>query len=68
MGIVAGVCSLHFVAIASVTLQAIETTNYGIGGSFLSIMVAVVSLGVFTLAVLATFNHRRTLATLRAGY
>lgn len=67
-GIVLGVCSLHFIAMAAVSLDQTEGTLAGIGGSFLSIIVAVVSLGVLTLSVLATFTHRRTLATLRAGY
>jgi hypothetical protein len=30
-------------------------------------MVAIVAFGVFTVAVLMTFNHRRTLAQLRHG-
>ncbi|WP_407492557.1 MHYT domain-containing protein [Pseudooceanicola sp. MF1-13] len=67
-GIVLGVCGLHFIAMAAVSLDQTGTSLAGIGGSFLSIMVAVVSLGVFTMSVLATFTHRRTLAMTRAGY
>ncbi|MEC7795097.1 MAG: MHYT domain-containing protein [Pseudomonadota bacterium] len=66
-GIVGGVCALHFVAMAAVSLDQVEAAVRGIGGSFLSILVAIISLAVFTMAMLATFNHRRTLAQLRAG-
>ena len=68
LGVVGGVCALHFVAMASVTLDRVEVEVMGIGGSFLSILVAVVSLGVFAFAMVATFNHRRTLPMARAGY
>lgn len=61
-GFVGGVCGLHFVAMAAVTLDALEQSVTGIGGSFLSILVAVVSLGVLAISVVATFNHRRHLA------
>jgi NO-binding membrane sensor protein with MHYT domain len=67
LGFVVGVCALHFGAMASVELELAPMGNPGIGGSFLSIMVAVVSLAVFSAAILATFNHRRTLALQRAG-
>lgn len=67
LGFVVGVCALHFGAMASVELDLVPLGNPGIGGSFLSIMVAVVSLAVFSAAILATFNHRRALALLRAG-
>ena len=66
-GFTGGVCTLHFVAMASLTLSPFEGTATGIGGSFLSIMVAVVSLGVLAFAVVATFNYRRTLAMLRVS-
>ncbi|WP_169052698.1 MHYT domain-containing protein [Pseudooceanicola onchidii] len=62
LGFVGGVCSLHFVAMAAVSLERLNGTEPGIGGSFLSIMVAVVSLGVLSASVVATFNHRRHLA------
>ena len=66
-GFVGGVCGLHFVAMASVTLDQLPRADYGVGGSFLSILVLIVSLGVFAGAMVATFNHRRKLALLRAG-
>lgn len=68
LGMVGGVCGLHFVAMASVSLSLGDAVAGGIGGSFLSILVAVVSLGVFAAAIVATFNHRRTLALMRAGF
>jgi NO-binding membrane sensor protein with MHYT domain len=67
VGIIVGVCGLHFIAMASTSLDVVEGAVAGIGGSFLSIMVAIVAFGVFTVAVLMTFNHRRTLAQLRHG-
>lgn len=67
-GFVGGVCALHFVAMASVSLEQMEVVSPGLGGAFLSIMVAVVSLGVFSAATVATFTYRRNLAQLRAGY
>lgn len=68
LGFVSGVCALHFVAMASVSLNLVDATSRGMGGSFLSIMVAVVALGVFAAAMIATFNHRRQLALTVAGY
>lgn len=68
LGFVGGVCALHFVAMASVTLDLVDAAPRGIGGSFLSIMVAVVSLGVLSMSVVATFNQRRKLAQCVAGY
>lgn len=68
LGFVAGVCSLHFIAMASVTLELTAMVGRGLGGDFLSILVAVVSLGVLTISIVATFNHRRRLAQAVAGY
>ncbi|WP_375172745.1 MHYT domain-containing protein [Pseudooceanicola sp.] len=67
VSLVIGICALHFTAMASVELDLVPAITSGIGGTFLSIMVALVSLGVFTAAILATFNHRRALAMQRAG-
>ncbi|MGI3169427.1 MHYT domain-containing protein [Pseudooceanicola sp. C21-150M6] len=64
-GFVAGVCGLHFIAMGSVIITPFPSEASGIGGSFLSILVAVVSLGVLAFAVVATFNYRRSLALLR---
>lgn len=64
-GIIAGVCSLHFIAMASVSLNMFDMGETGIGGVTLSIMVAIVALSVFAATMIGTFNHRRALATRR---
>jgi len=68
LGMIGGVCSLHFVAMASVEIELLVRTHNGIGGSTLSIMVAIISLLVFVTSMLMTFNHRRSLAMRRAGF
>ena len=68
LGFVVGVCGLHFIAMASVTLHPTAMIERGMGGDFLSIVVAVVSLGVLAASIVATFNHRRQLAQAVAGF
>lgn len=60
-GVVGGVCSLHFIAMSSVSLTKLNTLNLGIGGQKFSIFVVCLSLGVFAIAIIGTFNHRRAL-------
>ncbi|WP_370047094.1 MULTISPECIES: MHYT domain-containing protein [Salipiger] len=68
LGMVAGVCALHFIAMGSVSIDLLEGIAYGIGGKFMSTLVASVSLGVFAVTVIGTMGYRRSLAMRRAGY
>lgn len=68
IGFVGGVCALHFIAMAAATIELTPLGALGIGGSFLSIMVALVSLAVLVVAMIGTFNRRRKMALQVAGY
>ena len=58
-GIVTGVCALHYIAMSAVSLNMTAATTQGIGDAALSITVAIVSLGVFGIAINATVVQRR---------
>ncbi|MBY6003874.1 hypothetical protein KUV62_08150 [Salipiger bermudensis] len=68
LGMVSGVCALHFIAMGSVSIDLLEGIANGVGGASLSTMVASISLAVFAISVIGTLSYRRSLAMRRAGY
>ena len=66
LGIVVGVCTLHYLAMSSVTLELIDAATRGIGDPTLSIAAAIASVGVFVIATNATLVQRRLAAKRRA--
>ena len=62
IGIVGGVCGLHFTAMASTTLTEIENQIDGLGKEELSNLVFVTALLVFAIGFICTTNHRRRLS------
>lgn len=68
LGMVSGVCALHFIAMGSVSIDLLEGIANGVGGASLSTLVASISLVVFAISVISTLSYRRSLAMRRAGY
>ena len=67
LGIVVGVCALHFIAMSGVSLEILQASAQGIGDFHLSLAVAVVSIIVFAVALKATLTRRRLNALQQAA-